>query len=75
MTFEASSRWEVDVDTPGWLGMEFPLPDGVLGTIGIVRVEKVSDPEQGGKLIDPPKDLAGWIAKLPGLKWSRHPRR
>ena len=48
--------------------MEFPLPDGVLGTIGIVRVEKVSDPEQGGKLIDPPKDLAGWIAKLPGLK-------
>jgi hypothetical protein len=68
MTFASSSRWEVDVDTPAWLGMEFPLPDQVLGTIGIVRVEKVFDPEHGGKLIDPPKDLAGWIAKLPGLR-------
>lgn len=68
MTFASSSRWEVDVDTPGWLGMEFPLPDQILGTIGIVRVEKVFDPEHGGKVIDPPKDLAGWIAKLPGLK-------
>jgi hypothetical protein len=69
MTFiAASSGWEVDVDLPGWAGMEFPLPDQILGTIGIVRVEQVFDPEDGGKLIDPPKDLAGWIGKLPGLK-------
>jgi hypothetical protein len=57
MTFASSSRWEVDVDTPGWLGMEFPLPDQVLGTIAIVRVEKVFDPERGGKLIAPRRTL------------------
>jgi hypothetical protein len=69
MTFTAASTgWEVDVDTPGWVGMEFPLTPPVLGTWGIVAVAKVFDPEHGGKLIDPPKDLAGWIGKLPGLK-------
>jgi len=73
MTFTAASVWEVDVDTRGWVGMEFPLPDQILGTIGIVRVEKVFDPELGGKLIDPPKDLAGWIGKLRGLEMVAPP--
>lgn len=69
MTFTAaSSGWEVDVDTPGWVGMEFPLPEGLLGTLSIVRVAKVFDPRHDGELIDPPKDLAGWIGKLPGLE-------
>jgi hypothetical protein len=68
MTFTAASVWEIDVSTRGWVGMEFPLPDHILGTIGIIRVEKVFDPELGGNLTDPPKDLAGWIGRLRGLK-------
>lgn len=68
MTFAAASTgWEVDVETPGWVGMEFPLPDHVLATLSIVAVEKVFDPRHDGKLIDPPDDLADWIGKLPGL--------
>jgi hypothetical protein len=69
MAFTASSSgWEVDVDTPGWVGMEFPLSPPVVGTLGIVAVTKVLDPQHGGEPIDPPEDLAGWIAKLPGVK-------
>jgi len=69
LTFTAGSPgWEVDVDTPGWVGMEFPLSGSILGTFGIVRVAKIVDPSHPGKLINPPKDLVGWIAKLPGLK-------
>lgn len=70
MTFTADATgWEVDVDTSGWLAMEYPLPEPrALGNMSIVAVEKVFDDKPDGKLIDPPKDLVGWIAKLPGLK-------
>jgi hypothetical protein len=64
----ASSGWEVDVDTPGWVAMEFTPSAPVLGFLSITDVTKVFDPKHDGKLIDPPKDLAGWIGELPGLK-------
>jgi hypothetical protein len=66
--------WEVDVNSPSWLGMEFPLGDQVLATFGVLAVAKVSDPDHAGKLIDPPKDLANWIARLPGLKVVAPPK-
>jgi hypothetical protein len=69
VTFTAASTgWEVDVDTPGWVAMEFPLPPPLLGFLAITDVTKVFDPKHDGKLMDPPKDLAGWIGELPGLK-------
>jgi hypothetical protein len=68
VTFTAtSSGWEVDVNGPHWLGMEFLLTDSVMATLGIIDVDKVFDREHHGKLIVAPKDLARWIARLPGL--------
>jgi len=68
VTFTASSSgWEVDVNSAHWLGMEFPLTDSILATLNVIEVDKVFDREHHGKLIVAPKDLASWIARLPGL--------
>ena len=32
-----------------------------------MRVDKLNDPAHSGRLIDPPADLAAWIASRPGL--------
>lgn len=57
-------RGSIDVDLAGWLGLEFGLPKI---EVNVVRVDKVNDPAKPGALIDPPADLAAWIASRPGV--------
>lgn len=70
---------ESHVDSPSWIDVEFE-GDPTL-EIFIFRLDEVFDPKSpptpapescetcfiGGKLIDPPKDLAAWLAGLPGV--------
>jgi hypothetical protein len=72
---------EDDVNEPGWVDIAFgfdkPKPRGH-GTWSadffIDRVDKVFDPKHPGTLIEPPKDLAAWIRKLPGLTLTAPPK-
>jgi len=57
-------RGSIDVNLPAWLGMAFGQP---MTEVNIVRVDKVNDPSKPGRLIDPPADLAAWIASRPGV--------
>jgi hypothetical protein len=57
-------RGSIDANLSGWLDLEFGLPRI---EASIVRVDKVNDPAHSGRLIDPPADLAAWIASRPGL--------
>ncbi len=41
----------------------------------IIRLDKVIDPKHPNRLIDPPADLAAWVAKLPGLTTVAPARR
>ncbi len=73
---------EVDVNEPGWISIAFgfdkPKPHGH-GTwsadVFITRIDKVFDPNHSGTLSDPPKDLATWITKLPGLTLAAPPKK
>lgn len=73
-TIAYESIGEVNVNEPGWVdigfGFDKPQRHGH-GTWSadfyITRIDKVFDQGHPAKLIDPPKDLAAWIAKLPGL--------
>jgi hypothetical protein len=53
----------VDVNEPDWIDLEFGTLHGA--EIDIIRMEKVFDPALPGVLIDPPEDLAAWVAALP----------
>ena len=57
---------ESDSDNPSaWTDLVFEgHPDSDLT---IIRLDKVIDPKHPNRLIDPPADLAAWVAKLPGL--------
>ena len=57
-------RGSIDVDLPGWMSLEFGQPRI---EVQVIRVDKVDDPANPGALIDPPADLATWIAGRPGL--------
>ena len=57
-------RGNIDANFPAWLYLEYGQP---AIEIGIVRVDKLYDPAHPGRLIDPPADLAAWIASRPGL--------
>lgn len=57
-------RGSIDVNIPGWLGLEFGQP---AIEFAMIRVDKVDDPANPGSQIDPPADLAAWIASRPGL--------
>lgn len=57
-------RGDIDVNLPGWLGLEFGQPKI---EINVIRVDKVNDPARVGQLIDPPTDLAAWIASRTDL--------
>ena len=57
-------RGNIDANSAGWLYLEFGQP---AIEIGVVRVDKLNDPAHPGRLIDPPADLAAWIAGRPGL--------
>jgi len=57
-------RGDIDVNLPGWLGLEFGQPRI---EINVIRVDKVNDPVHAGQVIDPPTDLAAWIASRTDL--------
>ena len=57
-------RGTIDVNQSAWLDLEFGQPRIEMQ---VVRVDKVNDPAQPGSLIDPPDDLAAWIASRPGV--------
>jgi hypothetical protein len=57
-------RGTVDANLAGWVGLEFGLPRIEMN---VIRVDTVSDPAKPGALMDPPADLAAWIASRPGV--------
>ena len=61
----------IDVNQAAWLGLEFGLPRIEMN---ITRVDKVSDPAHPESLIDPPADLATWIASRPGVTVVNPPK-
>jgi len=60
-------RGSIDVDLPGWMGLEFGQPRI---EVNIIRVDKLNDPAKPGSLMDPPADLAAWVAGTPGVTVS-----
>jgi len=54
----------IDANFPGWLDIEFGMPRI---EVHVVRVDKVNDPAKPGAVIDPPADLAAWLASRPGV--------
>jgi len=61
----------INVNQPAWLDLEFGQPRIEMQ---ISRVDKVSDPAHPGSLIDPPADLAAWIASRPGVTVTNPPK-
>ena len=57
-------RGSIDANLPAWIDIEFGMPRI---EAFIFRVDKVNDPAKPGSLMDPPADLAAWIASRPGL--------
>lgn len=57
-------RGSIDANLPAWIDIEFGIPRI---EAFIFRVDKLNDPAKAGRLIDPPADLAAWIASHPGL--------
>ena len=57
-------RGSIDANLPGWMDLEFGQPRI---EVHVVRVDKVNDPANPGALIDPPGDLATWLASRPGV--------
>jgi hypothetical protein len=57
-------RGSIDANLPAWIDLEFGMPRI---EAHIFRVDKLNDPTKAGRLIDPPADLAAWIASHPGL--------
>lgn len=58
-------RGDIDVNFPKWLGLEFGNVHGAELDVG--RIDKVFRNAKSGELIDPPSDLAKYIAALPGV--------
>lgn len=60
----AQCHGTVDVNAPGWIGLEFGGADG--SEVDFIRLDQVYDANAPTKLIDPPADLVGWVNALPG---------
>ena len=80
-TISYESIGEVNANMPVWIDCAFGFDklgrhgSGTWsGNFGIDRIEKVFDPRHPGTVIDPPKDLATWITKLPGLTLAAPPK-
>jgi hypothetical protein len=58
-------RGDIDVNLPPWLGLEFGNDHGV--ELDVMRIDKVFASATGDALVDPPADLAAWIAAQPGV--------
>lgn len=58
-------RGDIDVNLPQWLGFEFGNAHG--SELDIYRLDQVYADGDGKRLIDPPDDVAAWLAALPGI--------
>ena len=58
-------RGDIDVNSEHWLDIEFGHDHPV--EINMMGFDQLYDPKHPGKQIDPPADLAAWIAALPGV--------
>jgi len=69
-------RGTVDVNSPGWLDIEFgnAPPDHPRIEVFAVRLDKVVDVTRPGKFVTPPADLATWFTRLPGLRVLAQPK-
>lgn len=65
-------RGDVNVNLPGWLGVGFGDP---AFEMQIERFDKVFDPRHQAKQIDPPRDLASWVERMPGVTLLGSPKR
>jgi hypothetical protein len=70
-----TQRGNVDVQMPGWIGVEFGFDAPAAhaaGTwaadIGVVRLDHVFDHGDADRVVDSPPDLAGWLTAWRGLE-------
>jgi hypothetical protein len=71
ITFTTDSSWVSYADSPGFV--QFERADGT-GAIDFKRIDKVFDPADEQHLMPAPKDYAGWITTLPGVKVLAGPK-
>lgn len=71
ITFTTDSSWVSYADTPGFV--QFERADGS-GSIAFKRIDRVFDPAREQHLMPAPKDYAGWITTLPGVKVVAGPK-
>ena len=58
-------RGDVNVNERAWLGIAFGNDPAY--EMSVDRIDEVVDRKNPGKFIDPPANLASWIAALPGV--------
>ena len=58
-------RGDIDVNSEHWLDIEFGHDHPV--EINVMGFNTLFDPKHAGKEMEPPTDLAAWIAALPGV--------
>jgi hypothetical protein len=71
ITFTTDASWVSFADVPGFVYIE--QPDGH-GSIGFMRVDKVFNPAKAHTLMTVPRNYAGWITTLPGVKLLAGPK-
>jgi len=69
LTIPLLSRGEVDVDSEGWLDVEFGFdapgphePGAWTADVSIFRLDQVADPADPSDVSSPPPDLGAWLA-------------
>jgi hypothetical protein len=64
-------RGDIDVNIEHWVGLEFGNTHG--SELDVTRVDKVPATPGGTTLMDPPDDLATWVAGQPGIERVSEP--
>lgn len=69
-------RGTADVNSAAWVDIEFgnDPPDHPRIEVMVMRLDKVVDVAHPGRLVNPPADLAGWLARFPGLTVLSQPK-
>ena len=64
-------RGDIDVNMEHWVALEFGNVHG--SELDVARVDKIPATPTGTKLVDPPADLAWWVARQPGVQTVSEP--
>jgi hypothetical protein len=64
-------RGDIDVNIEHWVGLEFGNIHG--SELDVARVDKVPKSPGDSALVDPPDDLATWMAGQPGIESVSEP--